>query len=197
MEMEGIDIRRINQAVKRLILAPPTQSRTDIIRRMNQLLNICELDGLYTSADRDELFHNLAQAIYQWSDGKDGSPEAMMQVVASRYASRKEMNATAIRFLVEKKQEKVLPILHEIWLKQPEKWEAIYILCGEAAEQNIITSFALPSLSIKLSAFRIAARTGTVVSLNALKSVVASDIDQETNTACENAIRNIEERIGN
>jgi hypothetical protein len=39
--------------------------------------------------------------------------------------------------------------------------------------------------------------TGTVVSLNALKSVVASDIDQETKTACENAIRNIEERIGN
>ena len=107
------------------------------------------------------------------------------------------MNATAIRFLVEKKQEKVLPILHEIWLKQPEKWEAIYILCGEAAEQNIITSFALPSLPIKLSAFRIAARSGTVVSLNALKSVVASDIDQETKTACENAIRNIEERIGN
>jgi hypothetical protein len=195
MELEGIDKRRINQAVKRLSSAPPTQSRTDIIRRMNQLLNITEREGLYTSDDRDELFHNLSEAIYRWSDGKDGSPEAMMQVVAFRHANQKEMNATAIRFLVEKKQRDVIPILHQLWEKQPQKWEEIYILCGEAAEKYITSPFAHPSLPVKLSAFRIASRVGTRVSLNALRAVAAGDIDQETKTACQNAIRNIEERI--
>jgi hypothetical protein len=197
MELEGIDFRRINQAVKRLILAPPTQSRTDIIRRMNQLLSMTERDGLFTSNDRDELFNNLAQAIYQWSDGKDGSPEAMMQVVTSRHANKKEINATAIRFLVEKKQQNVVPILHEVWQKQPEKWEEIYILAGAAAESQIISSFTHSSLPIKLSAFRIAARVGTAVSLKALEAVAASDIDQETKTACQNAIRNIKSQTGN
>jgi hypothetical protein len=50
-------------------------------------------------------------------------------------------------------------------------------------------------LPVKLSAFRIAARVGTAVSLKALQMVASGEIDQETKTACQNTIRNIEERI--
>ena len=186
MELEGINQRRINSALKRLILAPPTQSRTDIVRRMNQLL---------TSTDHDELFSNLAHAIPHWSSGDDGSAEAMMQVVSARFANNKTIEPIAIRFLVSQKQPLILPILEQLWLKDPQKWEEIFILAGENAEPLILPHLADGSLMHKLSACRIASRIGTDQAVKKLNNLLSLPLDNETKTAFELTSRTIEERL--
>lgn len=184
MEMEGMDIRRINEALVRVSLAEPVQSRDDMIKRMIDLLPM---------ADK-EMLTNLSKALIVWSDGKDGAPEETMKVAKVHYAKMKTLPLETVEFLTKWPQLEVYPILDQLWLGSPVEWEAIYAKSGAHAEEHIIKHLGEGENRQRMSAARICARVGGQKSIDALESAMKIDADLELQTSFRNAIEAIQKR---
>ncbi len=184
MEMEGMDIRRINEALVRLSLAEPMQSRDDVIKRMIDLLPM---------ADK-EMLTNLSKALIVWSDGKDGAPEGVMKVAKEHYVSMKTLPVETVEFLTKWPQAEIYPIMDQLWLGGPVEWEAIYAKSGAPAEDYIIKHLCEGENRQRMSAARICARVGGPKSVEALEAAMKINADLELQTSFRNAIEAIQKR---
>ena len=182
MEMEGMDIRRINEALVRLSLAEPVQSRDDMLKRMIDLLPM---------ADK-EMLTNLSKALIVWSNGKDGAPEEAMKAAKEYYAKMKTLPLETVGFLTQWPQPEVYPILDQLWLETPVEWEAIYAKSGKQAEDHIIKHLSEGENAQRMSAARICARVGSLKSIEALESAMKINADLELQTSFRNAIEAIQ-----
>lgn len=183
-ELQGIDIRRINDALMRLALAEPVQSRDDIIKRMIELLEM---------SDR-EMLANICKAMIVWSDGKDGAPEAAMKASAAHFASAKDLPIEAATFLAKWQQPDIYPILEQLWLKEPTNWEEVYMKSGAPAEAGLVKHLTEGSNRQRMSAARIIGRVGGKSGAEALQRALESTTDLELQTSFTNAIDAIRQR---
>lgn len=181
MELLGVDIRRINNALLRLALADPVQSRDDIIKRMIELLDM---------SDR-EMLANICKAMLVWSDGKDGAPEAAMKAATVRFEAEKDLPIECVTFLVKWQQAGVYPILEQLWLKDPTSWEEVYMKSGSPAEAGLINHLAEGSNRRRMSAARILGRVGGDAAEDALRSALEGTTDLELKTSFSNAMEAI------
>jgi hypothetical protein len=183
-ELQGIDIRRINDALLRLALADPVQSRDDIIKRMIELLEM---------SDR-EMLANICKAMIGWSDGKDGAPEAAMKAAAALFKAEKDLPIESATFLAKWQQPGIYPILEQLWLQDPTSWEEVYMKSGALAEAGLIKHLTEGSNRLRMSAARIIGRVGGKSGAEALQSALESTKDLELQTSFSNAIDAIRQR---
>lgn len=184
LELEGMDIKRINDALLRLSLAEPVQSRDDVIKRMIELLKI---------ADR-EMLENLSKALLVWSDGKDGAPAAVLAKAKSFYKEYNDLPVDTMKFLTNWRVAEAYPILDALWMQGATIWEEVYLRGGEPAEAFIVKHFEEGSNSKRMSAARIAARVGGEASIRALTAAMEVKADDEIRTSFKNAIESIRAR---
>jgi hypothetical protein len=177
-ELLCIDIRRINEALLRLSVAKPVQSRDDIIRRMIELLDL---------SDR-EMLSNLCKALTQWSNGTDGAPGAAMKAAIAIDAKHDEIPMEAAAFLIKWRQPEVYPILDKMWQREPTMWEEVYMKSGAPAQDFIIPHLIEGSNRHRMSAARIAGRLGGEKIEKTLRSVWENTTDLELKTSFENAL---------
>lgn len=184
MEMEGMDIRRINEALVRIALAAPVQSRDDMIKRMMDLLPM---------ADK-EMLTNLSKALLVWSDGKDGSPAAAMKAAQAYFDKYGSLPIETVQFLTKWQVAAVYPILDKQWTQAHVEWEETYTKSGAPAEEFIIKHLSEGENSQRMSAARICARVGTQKSIDALEAAMKINADLELQTSFRNAIEAIQKR---
>lgn len=177
-ELQGIDSRRANEALLRLSLAEPIQSRNDIIKRMKELLAMC---------DR-EMLENLARALLVWSDGQDGAPEAMMEVAVPLYQKENDLPVEVVIFLSKWQQPGIYPIMEKLWLSDAIKWEDALSKAGPKVEAWIIPYLVTGDNQQRISATRIAARVGGDDALSALQQALKGTDNIELQTSYQNAI---------
>lgn len=183
-ELQCIDIRRVNEALVRLSLAEPVQSRDDIIKRMKELLPM---------SDREMLI-NLAQALTVWSDGTDGAPEEAMKVALLFYKKEQKLPLEIVSFLTKWQQPEIYPILEKLWLENITTWEAIFLNSGPLAEPRVLPHLTTGDNQRRMSAARIASRVGGEASVTALKNALNDTEDQELQTSFRNALEVLEKR---
>lgn len=184
-ELQGIDLRRVNEAIIRLSLAPPVQSRDDIVKRLIELLAISD----------KEMLINISKALMVWSNGKDRAPAAVTKVALDYYQKTQTLPHEVVAFLSKWRQPEIYPILDELWHQEPVVWEEIYMKSGQPAEERILKRLVDSSKQHRMSAARIASRVGGEKTLALLEQLIAQEKDLELQSCFENTYDTIAQRI--
>lgn len=184
MELEGIDLKRINDALRRLALAEPKQFRADIIRRMRELLPGCD----------KEMLENLSMAFSVWSDGKDGAVEDLAKVAVEFYKNNHDIPQDSVKFLTKWSHPAIYPILDEMWRSEPIQWEETYTKAGPLGEVLIASHLNEGTNNIRMSAARILARIGSSKAIEQLTEAMKNTPDAEVKTSFQQAIDAIKDR---
>ncbi|MEO5913588.1 MAG: hypothetical protein ABIS50_05115 [Luteolibacter sp.] len=184
-ELESIDLKRVERAVQRLSEAEPKIYRTDIARKLIDLLGE---DGVTFKAP-------VCRALTVWSEQPGLAGEAALVEVKKRMATKQEIPKEMVALIVKEKNTAVVPILNELWLKNPMIWESIYGDVGPAAEASVVRSLPETEGTVRYSAVRILGRVGGTDSLPVLKAVGAAT-DPELKVLVEQASKSILARAG-
>ncbi len=184
-ELESIDLKRVERAVQRLAEAEPKIYRTDITRKLIALLGEREVE--FKAA--------ICGALAVWSEQPGPAGEAALAEVRKRAAEEDEIPTEMVALVVKEKNAAVIPILDELWFKNPMAWESVYADVGRAAEPGLIKRFPETEGTIRYSAVRLLGRVGGTDSLPVLKAAGAK-ADPELKVLLEQAEKSILSRAG-
>ena len=184
-ELESIDLERVKRAVQRLAEAEPKLYRSDITRKFIALLGESGID----------FKDNLCRALAVWSAEPGPASAAAIKVVNRLVADQKTVPKEIVSLIVKEKNAAVIPILDELWFKNPVPWESLYADLGPMIEAKMIDRFPETQGSIRYSAVRILGRVGGRDSLPALE-VAATSNDSELKVLLEQAVAAIHKRLG-
>jgi len=182
-ELESIDMARVEKAVQRLAEAAPKIYRTDIARKLMDLLG----------DDATEFKPSICRALAVWSEDPALAGEAALAEVRKAIASNKEVLPEMVSLVVKAKNSAIIPILDQLWAKNPQTWESIYGDAGAAAESTLIQRFPDTAGTIRYSAVRILGKVGGAESVPLLKSAVQG-ADSELKILIEQALKSISAR---
>ncbi len=183
-ELESIDLIRVKRAVQRLAEAEPKVYRSDISRKLISLLGE---DGV-------DFRGHICSALAVWSEVAGPASEAALGVVEKLVAQNQVVSPEIMTLIVKEKNLRVIPILDELWLKNPMAWEALYADLGPPVEASVLKRFAEATGTMRYSAVRILGRVGGAGSLKVLAGVTADDI--ELKVLVEQAQKSIRSRLG-
>ncbi|MEP4078716.1 hypothetical protein [Haloferula sp.] len=182
-ELESIDLRRVGEAIKRLSVAEPKLFRRDIVKRLQQLLEHPDL----------EMKSDIARALKVWSEEGDGSVEAIRAAAKEIMVAEGTVPRPIIAFMVQSKDEEVIPILDQLWADEAGPWETLYGEMGPPIEDWVLKRFMDGSPTLKISAATLLAKVGTEKSLPALREA-KEGARSETAVVVGRAIEAIESR---
>ncbi len=184
-ELESIDLERIKRAVQRLAEAEPKVYRSDISRKLIALLGD---DGV-------DFKGNVCKALEFWSEEPGPAGEAALKVVNKLVAAGKPVPPEMISLIVKEKNPAVIPILDELWFKNPMTWESLYGDLGPASEPAMLRRFPETQGTIRHSAVRILGRVGGSDSLPILAAEVPG-ADSELRVLLDQSQKSIRSRLG-
>ncbi len=182
-ELESIDLERVKRAVQRLAVAEPKIYRSDITRRL--ILLLAE-EGL-------DFKGNICSALAIWSEHAGPASAAALNVLKKLIADNKAIPQEMIALIVKEKNTDVIPILDELWFKNPMPWESLYADLGPQIEATVIERFPQTSGTIRYSAVRILGRVGGADSLPVLSAALSS-ADPELRVLIDQAQKSIAAR---
>lgn len=184
-ELESIDLKRVEKAVTRLSDAEPKIYRTDISRKLVELLGDHEV----------EFKGALCSALMVWNEEPAAANTAAIAAVKELLAAGKPVPREMILLLVKGRDAGVIPVLNELWFKNPVDWEEIFGEVGPPAEAILLRRFPETQGTIRYSAVRILGRVGGPDSLAVLKSF-ESGADAELKVLLDQALDSIRARTG-
>lgn len=184
-ELESIDLERVKRAVQRLAEAEPKIYRSDVSRKLISLLGE---DGV-------DFKGNVCNALAVWSEPPGPAGEAALEVVKKLVGKNELVPPEMVALIVKEKNAAVIPILDELWFKNPMAWESLYADLGQPAEATVIRRFPETKGTIRYSAVRILGRVGGADSLPLLAAAGAG-ADPELKVLLEQAQRSIRGRLG-
>jgi len=185
-ELESVQLDRVERAVKRLADAEPKVYRTDITKRLVELLR----------EEKVEFYGDLCRALSVWSEtpgpAGDAAADALIRLRQQKsFIPPREM----VALLAKEKNTSVIPIIDELWISDATSWEALYGDFGPAIETSVLNRFPETKASIRHSATRLLGRTGSAASLPVLESA-KKGADSELIVLIENAQKAIRARSG-
>ncbi len=183
-ELESIDLERVKRAVQRIAEAEPKLYRADITRKLISLLGDSAVD----------FKGNVCRALSQWSEKPGPASEAALIEVRKLISVSKEIPPEMIALIVKEKNLKVIPILDELWVKNPMAWESVYADIGPEIESTVIRRMGTTRGTIRYSAVRILGRVGGAESLPVLTAAQVG-ADSELRVLVEQAQKSINTRI--
>lgn len=185
-ELESIDLKRAQSAVKRLVEVEPKLYRSDIVQRLQELFEEGDL-----SMKRD-----VARALTTWAVDGDGSVTAVRAALAVLLAEGEDVPDSVVQFLVEKQDAESAPLIHQLWLLDAQEWEALYGDLGAMIEPLLLKGFEDYDPLVQLSAIRLLRRTGSSLALPALEKS-KEKASNEVRVSIDEAIEVISKRVAN
>jgi predicted Zn finger-like uncharacterized protein len=183
-ELESIDLERVSKAVKRLASAEPKIYRSDINRKLLQLL----------AADWVDFKPDVCEALEVWAESPGPAGEAALAVAKELLARERAVPKEVISLIVKENNPAVIPILDELWSKNPVAWESLYGDVGEAAEATLIRRMPDADGALRQSLVRLLGQVGGADSLPLLEDALAG-ADAELKVLIEKASAAIRKRI--
>lgn len=184
-ELESIELGRVKRAVQRLADAEPKIYRTDITRKLIGLLGEEGVD--FKGA--------VCKALAVWSERPGPASAAALKEVRRLLAANQPVPPEIVSLIVLEKNAEIVPILDELWYKNPMTWESLYGDLGQPIESTVIKRFGETTGSVRYSAIRLLGRTGGADSLPVLASAGGGS-DPELKVLLEQARRSITGRLG-
>ncbi len=184
-ELESIDLQRVKRAVQRLAVAAPQLYRTDITRKLIALLDEDEVD----------FKGNVCAALEGWAEQPGPASDAALRLVKKLMDENETVPPEVVSLIVKEKNLGVIPILDELWFKNPTAWESLYGDFGPPIEATVIRRFPETKGTNRYSAVRILGRVGRADSL-AVLGAAAAGADSELKVLLEQAQKSIRVRLG-
>ncbi len=160
-ELESIDLTRVERAVQRLAEAEPKIYRADISRKLIELL----------TEDEVEFKAVVCSALAVWSERPGPAGDAAVAEITKRLTKEKPIPPEMVSLAVTEKNLSVIPLVDQLWAKNPVEWELIYSEIGSPAEATMLNRFPQTEGTVRHSAVRILGRVGGTDSLGVLKKV--------------------------
>jgi predicted Zn finger-like uncharacterized protein len=182
-ELECIDLGRCHRAIRRLASVEPKLFRTDIVRRLQQLLK---------EGQRD-MQSDIAECLDIWAVSGDGTDEAIHQAVDRLEKKQITLPKSMIAYMVHRKDAHVLPILHRLWMESPVDWESLYQEMGSSICTDILRSYETLNISQKYSAINLFTSIGTPEAIPVLTKD-RPNLSQELQSMIDTAIKQIKSR---
>jgi hypothetical protein len=183
-ELESIDLVRVLRAVQRLSEVEPKIYRSDISRKLFELL---EAPGVDFKAE-------ICRALMVWSEQPGPAGEAALKEVNGLLARKAKVPPEIIALIVKEKNPAVVPILDGLWFGSPTKWESLYGDVGPPAEALLLKHFPATEGMLRQSTIRLLGRVGGAASLPVLAGAVAG-ADAEQKVLLEKSAAAIRRRI--
>lgn len=183
-ELESIDLDRVRRAVQRLAEVEPKIYRTDISRK---LITLLDQEGL-------DFKGNICSALAVWSESPGPASEAALIEVKKLVAKGVAVPPEMVALIVKERNNGIIPILDELWFKNPMAWESHYADLGEPIEETVLARFPETSGTIRYSAIRILGRVGGNRSLKILTEAMVSK-DPELKVLIEQSSKSISARL--
>jgi hypothetical protein len=184
-ELESIDLSRVKRAVQRLVDAEPKIYRADITRKLIALL----------SDDAVDFKGAVCGALANWAEEPGPAGQAAMTEVKRLILSNQKVPRDIVALIVKEKNPGIVPILDELWLKDPMEWESTYGDFGPEIEATVLRRFPETKGTVRYSAVRLLGRVGGTDSLPVLDAA-ASVTDPELRVLLEQARKTIGARLG-
>ena len=162
-ELESVDLARVSKAVKRLAEAEPKVYRNDISRKLTALLGARWVD----------FKGDVCNALAVWSEKPGPAGDAALVEVKDLVSRKATVPQEMIALIVKEKNPGVIPILDELWSKNPTHWESLYAGVGPEAEATLIRRFTAANGALRHSAVRLLGRVGGGDSLPLLEAALA------------------------
>ena len=171
--------------MQRLADAEPKLYRADISRKLISLLG---QEGL-------DFKGNICSALAVWSELPGPASEAALIVVKELVAKGEAVPPEIVSLIVKERNTGIIPILDELWFKNPMAWESLFADLGQPIEDTVIRRFPDTSGTIRYSAVRILGRVGGSRSLPVLTAAMAGK-DPELKVLIEQSKKSIAARLG-
>lgn len=184
-ELESIDLARVSKAVKRLAEAEPKVYRNDINRKLLTLL----------AAKWVDFKGDVCNALSVWAEKPGPAGEAALAEAKDLISRKGVVPPEMIALIVKEKNLGVIPILDELWAKNPTRWETFYGDMGPSAEESLIKRFGTAEGFMRQSVVRLLGRVGGVESLPLLEAAL-NGADAELKVLIEKSIQSIKGRLG-
>ena len=185
-ELESIDLKRVERAVKRLAEAEPKVYRSDITRLLLNLLTTPEMD-----------FHgDVCRALEVWSAEPGPAGEAALKVAKQHIAQGVSVPVEMVSLMVAERTPGTASLVHELWEENPSQWETYYARLGIAAEPALLQRFTNAEGQLLYSAVRLLGKVGGKDSLPVLEVALVNATDPELRVLLEKAIGSIRRRQG-
>jgi predicted Zn finger-like uncharacterized protein len=162
-ELESVSPIRVVNAAQRLASAEPTVYRSDISRRLSELLEENDI----------EVQEAAAKALMVWAEDLEAAARAAAEV-----AIRLEENDTPapdgiLELAIAGKASAIIPILDKRWMSNPTAWEDRYGRMGAAIEPILLERLPRTAGGLRHSLLSLLSRVGGKDSLKALEAASA------------------------
>lgn len=184
-ELESIDLDRAKRAVQRLSDVEPKVYRSDITRKLISLLGEETVDFKPI----------ICRALEVWSEQPGPASAAALAEVKKLAAKSFTVPPEMISLIVKEKNTEVIPILDDLWSKNPTAWESPYGELGQAIEPTLLRRFPETSGTLRYSAIRLMGQTGGADSLAVLETVQVGS-DPEMKILLDRSRKSVRERLG-
>lgn len=182
-ELESIDLTRVEKAVKRLAEAEPKVYRSDITGQLITLLGTPEV----------KFKGDICRALAVWSQHAGVASDAALSEVRQLLSQGVAVPPEMVKLIVQEKNPGVLPVIHDLWEKNPQQWESLYGDVGAPAEQALLRRFPTANGPLLYSIVRLLGRVGDTSSLPLLESALPQ-ANPELRVLLDKSMRSIRER---
>lgn len=183
-ELQSIDLKRVEKAVKRLMDASPKVLRTDITNRLMELL----------VAEQISFKADVCSALAVWSEQPGYAGQVALKEAAKLASKDLEVPKEMIALAVKEGLTEVVGILDKLWDKNPSAWESLYADVGSAAEAPVLAHTGTKDEGKRRSVVRILGKVGGVDSRQALQAM-KQGAEPELNILIDASLAAIEARV--
>jgi hypothetical protein len=137
---------------------------------------------------------NICSALAVWSELPGPASEAALIVLKKLVAENETIPPEIVTLIVKERNTGIIPILDELWFKNPMAWESLYADLGQPIEDTVLARFPDTTGIIRYSAVRILGRVGEARSLPVLKAAMSIK-DPELKVLIEQSKKSIAARL--
>ena len=136
----------------------------------------------------------LSEALAIWSETPGLAGVAVIAEISKLVDAGKPIPLEMVKLAVVEKNAEIIPILDELWFKNPVEWESLYGDIGPPAESTLIRRYSATQGTIRHSATRILGRIGTEASIPILDGAM-DKADTELRVLLQQARQAVTARI--
>ena len=183
IELANIDLDRVKRAVERLADAEPRILRTDISRTF---INLMGKPGV-------NFYDVLAKALLVWEEEPGAPAKVGLEVLRKTVESGDIVSENLIELVTRGKADGAIPILNQLWTRNPGTWEKYYVRFGARIVPGLLTQLTSDDAPLRRSAIKLLGEVGTDIVIPVLVKV-STDQDPEARVLAERAVAKIKGR---
>lgn len=183
LELQSIDLGRVEQAVERLADSDAAILRSDISSLLLTLLKKPSVT-----------FHDsVARALIKWSDDPGPPAEAGLAVLKNYATQGISPPEHLVRLVANHKSTEAIPTMMAVWESNPVIWDKELVKFGPPVEPAVLEKLSSDHAPLRHAAIKMLGQVGTAKSLPMLRQAL-SEPDPESRVLAERSIQQIESR---